>query len=58
VYKTGIEPMDPRTTSWAKLANMNLLNNSMKESVLRHGFVKEDELIFTWLDRSWHYCKD
>ena len=58
VYKTGLEPMDPRTTSWAKLAEMNLLNESMRESVTKNGYVKEDELIFTWLDRSWHYCKD
>lgn len=58
VYKTGIEPMDPRTTSWHDLDKLNLLNPSMRESLLRYGTVREDNLIFLWLDRSWHFCKD
>lgn len=58
VYKSSIEPMDPRKTSWSDLAALNLLNASMVESINKYGCVKENELIFTWLDRSWHYCKD
>lgn len=58
VYKTGIEPMDPRTTSWADLAELDLLNDSMRKSVNKYGKLNESELIFVWLDRSWHFCKE
>jgi trans-aconitate methyltransferase len=58
VYKTAIEPMDPRQTSWEQLAALDLLNPSAAACVNKYGHVKEDELIFTWLDRSWHYCRD
>lgn len=58
VYKTGIEPMDPRETSWYTLSEHNLLNDSMKESLNKYGYVKEDDLIFGWLDKDWHYSRD
>jgi hypothetical protein len=56
VYKTGIEPMDPRTTSWADLARLELLNGSMVKCVNRYGKLNEDELIFKWLDQDFHFC--
>lgn len=58
VYKSAVEPMDPRTTSWAKLAELGLLNKSMKDSVTKYGYLEENDLIFSWLDRSWHYSRD
>lgn len=57
VYKTGIEPMDPRTTSWANLAALDLLNSSMVKCVNRYGKLNEDELVFKWLDQDFHFCR-
>lgn len=57
VYATGIEPMSP-TTSWYDLADRGLLNDSMVNSVNRHGFVKLEDLVVTWLDKDYYLITD
>ena len=58
VYKTKIAPMDPATTTWFDLADKNLVNDSVKESLNRRGYVNQDDVLVTWLDKDYHYLKD
>jgi SAM-dependent methyltransferase len=58
VYKSDIAPMDPKTTTWYDLAGMNLLNDSVISCINRFGFVKQEEIITTWLDKDFHYPKE
>lgn len=51
VYKSPIEPLDP-TTTWYELAEKNLLPKSAQDSVERHGFVRQEDLVVPWLDKS------
>lgn len=51
VYKSDIPPMNPKTTSWYNLAEANLLNDSVVESLTRYGYVKQDEIVTSWLDK-------
>lgn len=57
VYKS-MDPMDPVTTSWFDLADKNLINNSVMDSLNKYGHVRQEELIFTWLDRDWRFAKN
>ena len=52
VYKSPHRPMDPRTTRWYELAEKNLLPESAIESVNRHGYVRQRDLVLPWLDKS------
>lgn len=52
VYKSDQEPMDPRTTSWYQLADKGLLPQSAVESIQRHGFLKQEDLVLPWLDKN------
>lgn len=58
VYKTDIEPLDPKTTSWYDLAELNLLNDSVVASLNKYGYVKQEEIITTWLDKDFHRPKE
>lgn len=51
-YKSEHEPMDPRTTTWYELAEKNLLPKSAQDSVKRHGFVRQEDLVVPWVDKS------
>jgi hypothetical protein len=57
VYKT-VDPQDPATTSWHDLADLNLVNDSVKQSLNRYGHVRQEELVFTWLDRNFYFAKN
>ena len=57
VYKDR-SPLDPATTSWHDLADKNLVNDSVKTSLNLYGYVRQEDLIFTWLDRDWHFAKN
>lgn len=58
VYKSEIEPLDPRTTSWYDLADKNLLPDSAAWSLNKHGYVRQRDLALPWLDKSLHtYAK-
>lgn len=51
VFKTDIEPMDPRTTSWHDLAELGLLHHSIVDSLHQHDIPYVEDLLFTWLDK-------
>ena len=55
VYKSDIEPMDPRTTTWYDLVDKNLLHPSIVNSINRNGFLKQEEIIMPWLDKENYY---
>lgn len=54
VYKSNIPPMDPKITTWYKLAELNLLNDSVVNSINKYGYVKQEEIIVAWLDKDFH----
>lgn len=57
VYKNS-EPFDISTTTWHDLADKNLINDSAKLSLNTYGYVRQEDLIFTWFDRDWHFAKN
>lgn len=52
VYKSTHPPMDPRTTRWYQLAEMGLLPDSAKQSILKYGYLRQRDLVVPWLDHS------
>jgi SAM-dependent methyltransferase len=54
-YKTEIEPMDPKTTRWYHLAELELLPKTVIECIDSYGYVRQDKLVLEWLDRSLHW---
>ena len=56
VYKT-MAPMDP-ATSWFDLADKNLVNDSVMASLNKYGHVRQEDLMFTWLDKDWRWAKN
>jgi hypothetical protein len=55
VYKSDVEPMDPKTTTWFDLADKNLLHPSVVQSITKNGFLKQEEIIMPWLDKENYY---
>lgn len=58
VYKSHQAPMDPAQTSWYDLAERNLINDSMKNSLNRYGYIKQEDILYAWLDKDFHYVED
>lgn len=58
VYKSDIAPMDPRTTSWHDLAELKLINDSAIDSLTKHNYVKQEDLITVWLDKDFYRIKE
>jgi len=52
VYKSQIKPLDPRTTRWYDLADKDLLPVTAVDSIQRHGYLRQQDLVLPWLDRS------
>ncbi len=52
VYKGDIAPMNPRETSWVDLVDTGLLPNSVVDSINRRGYVNQQEVTLTWLDKT------
>lgn len=52
VYKSQHQPMDPMTTTWYELAEKNLLPESAVKSIQSHGYLKQQDLVLPWLDKS------
>jgi hypothetical protein len=52
VYKSPDDPVDPVTTTWYDLAEKNLIPKSAQDSVNRYGFVRQEDLVLPWLDKS------
>lgn len=57
VYKNH-GPMNPATTTWFDLADKNLISNSAMESLNKYGHVRQEDLMFTWLDKDWRFAKN
>ena len=53
-YKSDIEPMDPATTSWYDLAEKGLLNTSVENSLNKFGYVRQEDIIYPWLDKDFY----
>jgi len=52
VYKSDIEPMNPKTTTWYDLADTGLIPTSGVESINKYGYMKREDLVLPWLDYS------
>lgn len=52
VYRSEIAPQNPKTTSWYHLAEQGLLPQSASDSINRHGYLRQRDLVLPWLDRS------
>jgi len=50
VYKSE-EPKDPATTSFNDLIDKKLLHPTIVESIVKHGEIRQEEIIMPWLDR-------
>ena len=53
VYKSDILPMDPQNVTWHDLVDNNLVNDSVKLCIEQYGYVKQEELLTTWLDKDY-----
>lgn len=58
VYKSDVPPMDPTTTTWYQLAELNLLNESVEQCLTRYGHVRQEEIVTAWLDKDFHYSRE
>ena len=52
VYKSQYEPMDPKTTRWYDLVERDLLPETAVNSINRHGYLRQRDLILPWIDKS------
>lgn len=52
VYRSQHAPQDPRVTRWYDLCELDLLPESAVDSIRRHGYVRQRDLVLPWLDRS------
>jgi hypothetical protein len=51
-YKSEHAPMNPKTTTWYELAEKNLSPETATASVQRHGYVRQQDLVLAWIDKS------
>lgn len=58
VYKSDVTPMNPQTTTWHDLIDVKLVNESVEHSINTYGYVRQEELITTWLDKDFHKIKE
>ena len=58
VYKTEIEPLNPQTTTWYDLSDLGLLNDSVVNCIQRFGYVRQEEIITSWLDKDFYQNKN
>lgn len=58
VYKSNINPMNPKTTTWHDLIDQNLVNESVKNSIEKNGYVRQEELLTTWLDKDYYRIQE
>lgn len=52
VYRSDVEPLDPRTTTWRDLIELGLVPDSAAASYDAHGYVRQRDLVLPWLDRA------
>ena len=54
VYQSNYQPMDPKTTTLFDLAEKKLLPDSAVASINAHGYIRQQDLVLPWLDKSLH----
>jgi hypothetical protein len=52
VYKSSHTPQDPKTTTWYHLSELALLPESADRSIHAHGYLRQQDLILPWVDKS------
>jgi hypothetical protein len=52
VYKSAYEPMCPQTTTWYDLVEKKLLPESADVGINAHGYLRQQDLVLSWLDKS------
>lgn len=52
VYKSQQSPKQPRNTTWYDLAESGLLPDTACASINAHGFLRQQDLVLPWLDKS------
>lgn len=57
VYASNQEPL-PAHASWHDLADRNLVNDSIKNSLNSYGHARLEDLIVTWLDKDFYKISD
>jgi len=58
VFKTDHEPMDPASTSWYDLIEKKLIHDSMIASLTQFGCIRQQDVVFTWLDKNIYHIED
>lgn len=53
VYKSDQSPRDPARTTWYDLADSGLLPGSACASIQAHGYLRQQDLVLPWLDKSY-----
>jgi hypothetical protein len=56
VYKNS-EPLDPATTSLFDLAERGMLHDSVVQSLNNYGYIKQEEIVYPWLDKDFYQAK-
>ena len=57
VYASGHDPLTQQAT-WYDLAERNLVNDSVINSVNRYGHARLEDLVVTWLDKDYYKITD
>ena len=52
VYKSEHKPKDPHKTTWYDLSAAELLPKSADASIQAHGYLRQQDLLITWLDQN------
>jgi SAM-dependent methyltransferase len=53
VYKGKHKPMNPRTTSWYNLVELNVLPESAVASINTYGYLRQQDLVLPWITGSY-----
>lgn len=57
VYKSPNPPMDPATTSWFDLADKGMLHDSIIDSLNKYSHVRQEDIVYPWLDKDFYRVK-
>lgn len=57
VYASEQQPLS-RQTTWYELAEQNLINDSLIESVNTYGYARLEDIRVTWLDKNIYFIND
>ena len=55
VYKGDVEPMDPKVTKWEDLIEKGLLHPTVENSVRKFGYLRQEDILYPWLDKELYY---